>query len=82
MLSVLGLAVIVTIYILLENNTYKWSLDAIKTMESSESDVLKGFCKALKTFGSQAPNVITVSVYIAMFKRRHQAFSYLILWQV
>ena len=37
-------------------------------------------CFVLAWFAGNIPNVLVICVFIAMFKRRKQAFSYLILW--
>ena len=33
-------------------------------------------------FGGQFPNILVIAVFVAMFKRRHHAFSYLVLWSI
>ena len=36
--------------------------------------------RIISWFGGNVPNCIVIAIFTAMFKRRHQAFSYLILW--
>ena len=33
-------------------------------------------------FGGQFPNILVIAIFVAMFKRRHHAFSYLVLWSI
>ena len=43
---------------------------------------MKNFFTLPKYIGGVIPNVVVIAVFVAMFKRRHQAFSYVILWML
>ena len=81
-ISLVSLGAIIGIYFALKNSTFEWSLTAIDHIQDSHGDALKNFCVCLNFFGGQFPNIFVISVFCAMFKRRHHAFSYVVLWNL
>ena len=78
--SALSLIAIFTFDLLTRESIFTWSLTAIPKIEDGTGDWLKIICLILWKIGGQVPNIIVVLLFTAMFKRRHQAFSYLLLW--
>ena len=70
-LSILGFIVTIGVYEWLRVATFKWSVTTIVTIEENNGIWLERFCKFVKIFGAQIPNVIVIFVFTAMFKRRH-----------
>ena len=80
--SLLSLVVIIVIQQVLYAQTFKWSRDTIQSVYKNQSDALKNFVEVMKFFGTYWPNLITIAVWVSMFKRRQQALSYTILMSV
>jgi len=78
--SVLSFATIIGIAFPLRKALYNWSLCGIQKIQSEYTRSLKDFAVFVSFFGSQFFNVVLIAVFLAMFKRRHQAFSFLLLW--
>ena len=76
--ALLSLGVIVGIYIALYRNTYDWSVKVAKDLKDSRG--LQIWNTFMLIFGTKITASLPVVVFVAMFKRRHQAFSFLILW--
>ena len=79
-ISIAIFCAIIGIYFGLKAWLYSWSITTIKGIEEKRGEVLKTFCTVLAYIGGQSLNILTVYIFTAMFKRRHQAFSYLVLW--
>ena len=76
LISMISLGAIVAIEQVLYMKTYDWS-ESISI--EVETKALKTFVNFLDFFGSYWPSLILVSIWVSMFKRRQQAFSYTIL---
>ena len=81
-LSAVSFSLIIVLQVLIDDALFNWSVGAIYSIEEQYGDPLKNFCLFCSRFGGQAPNILVICIFTAMFKRRHQAFSYLILWMV
>ena len=80
--SFVSLVVIIVIQQVLYAQTFEWSRDTIQSVYKSQSAGLKNFVEVMKFFGTYWPNLITIAVWVSMFKRRQQALSYTILMSV
>ena len=79
-LSITAFFLIIGFDLLTRRPLYDWSVTHIPLVEANAGNWLKVICSLLVPLGGQLPNLIVIGVFTAMFKRRHQAFSYLFLW--
>ena len=79
-ISIISLSVIIGIYEAIKDPLFNWSVLAIENIETKSGNGLKYTSMVISWFGANVPNVIVICIFVAMFKRRNQAFSYLALW--
>ena len=79
-ISLVTFAIILVIEFTTREALFAWSITAIIDFQNKHSDSMKYFWQYIVMFGGQAPNLFVIFIFVAMFKRRHQAFSYVSLW--
>ena len=79
-ISAISFAAIIGINQVIQAPLFTWSVAAIEKVEQNQSNALKYTCYVLSWSSWNSPNVLVICIFTAMFKRRKQAFSYLLLW--